>query len=374
MTGRRVILADGGPPAALAVARSLVRAGHRVEATDAGPGDRAPRSRGVVPIPVRDGLAETVLRACRAGERAAVIPCTDAALLALEARRAELEAAADFLAPPPEALRRCLDKEATLAAARSAGVSVPDTVVVRTAADAAACRLEPPLVLKPLSSRWTGPDGTVRGAGPSFGRDGSGATALLAAGAPGVLVQRWAPGTGRGVGLLVRGGRTAAVFVHRRLREVHPAGGPSSAAVAEAPDPALVGPAEALLRALGYEGLAMVEFRREGTGTPILMEVNPRPWGTLGLAVDSGVDFPRLLVEGAVGPPPAYRAGVKRRWLAGDLRRVRAAWAGPPPGYPGPFPSTGRALADLILGCGTDFVFRWSDPRPFLAEVRGALR
>ncbi len=180
-------------------------------------------------------------------------------------------------------------------------------------------------------------------------------------------------GTGRGVGLLVRGGATAAVFVHRRLREVHPAGGPSSAAEAEAPDPALVGPAEALLRALGFEGLAMVEFRREGSGVPVLMEVNPRPWGTIGLAVDAGVDFPRLLLEGYAGPPPPYPAGVRRRWFAGDLRRAGAAWSGPPRDFPGEFPSFGSALEDALLGWETDFVFRWDDPLPFLAEVAGAL-
>jgi hypothetical protein len=371
---KRVILADGAPPAALAAARSLVRAGFRVEATDGGFGDRAPRSRGVIPLPLRGDLAETVLRACAAGDRPAVLPTTDAALLALGPRRAEIEAVADYLAPPAEPLRRCLDKEATLAAARAAGVPVPETVVVRSAADVAACSLAPPLVLKPLSSRWRRPDGSVGGAGPSFGRTAAGAAALLADGAPGVLVQRWVPGTGRGVGLLVRGGKTAAAFVHRRIREVHPAGGPSSAAVSEPPDPALVKPAEALLRELEFEGLAMVEFRREGNGTPILMEVNPRPWGTLGLAVDAGVDFPRLLVEKYAGPPPAYRAGVVRRWLAGDVRRVQAAWQGPPVEYPGPFPTFGRALADVFSGFGTDFVFRWDDPLPFFAEFLGARR
>jgi hypothetical protein len=218
----------------------------------------------------------------------------------------------------------------------------------------------------------------LRGAGPSFAataeRARERAAELLAAGAPGVLVQRWVPGTGRGVGLLVREGRTVARFVHRRLREVHPAGGPSSAAIAEPPDPDLVGPAEALLREIRFEGLAMVEFRRDGGGAPVLMEVNPRPWGTLGLAVDAGVDFPLLLAGGHAGPPPAYRAGLRRRWLAGDARRVGAAWRGPPPDYPGPFPSTAAALADLCLRWAPDFVFRFRDPLPFAAEAAGAFR
>ncbi|MCK6481291.1 MAG: ATP-grasp domain-containing protein [Planctomycetes bacterium] len=382
--GRRVLVADGGPPSALAVARSLAGAGWAVEATRHGPGDRAPRSRGVRPLPAPSpsgdpaGFARAILAAAKAGPRPAVIPATDAALRALEPVREELEAAADYPLPPAEVLRRVLDKDGTLAAARGAGVAVPATVLLRTAAEAGACALRPPLVVKPLSSRWRAADGTVRGAGPSFAADGAGlraaAEALLGAGCPGALVQEWLPGTGWGVGLLMRGGSPAAVFVHSRLREMHPAGGPSSAAVAEAPDAAVVDPAVALLRALGWEGLAMVEFRREGRGAPLLMEVNGRPWGTLGLAVDAGVDFPRLLLEGHRGPPPPYRIGTRRRWFAGDLRRLLAVHRGRPAGYPGPFPSRARALADVLLSWAPDMVFRWSDPGPFLAEVAGALR
>jgi predicted ATP-grasp superfamily ATP-dependent carboligase len=379
---RRILLADGAPPAALAAARSLVRAGWRVEATDTGFSDRAPRSSGVVgfpaPAPGKDaaGFASAVIDRAKSGDRPAVLPTTDAAILALLPRRADLEAVADLLLPPAEALRRALDKGETLDAARSAGVSIPETLTIRGPGDLARLALEPPLVVKPLASRWRGPDGRTRAGGPAFAREAgrarSLAVGLLAEGAPGVLVQHWVPGTGRGVGLLVRGGKTAAVFVHRRLREVHPAGGPSSAAISEPSDPALVGPAEALLRAMDFEGLAMVEFRREGDATPVLMEVNPRPWGTLGLAVAAGVDFPRLLAEGYAGPPPSYRAGVRRSWLAGDLRRLAAAWKGPPQDYPGWYPSFGSALGSLFEFT-EDFVFRLEDPLPFLAEVAGAL-
>jgi len=383
IAGRRVIVADGGPPAALAVARSLVRAGCVVEATRAGPGDRAPRSHGVrsfpAPSPTTDapGFVEAILRAVREGPRPAIIPTTDAAVLALLERRAEIEAASDLLLPPPAALARALDKEETLRAAKAAGVPVPETFVATSEADAERCGLAPPLVVKPAASRWRLPGGGVGGAGPAFAGDRAGLKAalvsLFVAGCPRALVQRWVPGTGCGVGVLLRDGAAAAVFVHRRLREVHPAGGPSSAAVSEPPHAGIVEPALAVLRAMEYEGLAMVEFRREGTHA-VLMEVNPRPWGTLGLAIDSGVDFPRLLLEGYRGPPPRYRSAVRRRWLAGDLRRVKAAAAGPPPGYPGEFPSALAALGAALFQPAPDLVFRWSDPGPFLAEIRGAFR
>ncbi len=383
MTRGRVLLADGAPPAALAAARSLVRAGWAVEATEARFGDRAPRSRGVRAVPAPSPAEEpeafclSVLAAARNGPRPFLLPCSEAAIRCLEPRRVEVEAAADLPIPPAEALRRALDKRETLSKAKEAGLAVPGTFIALSADDAQRCPLRPPFAMKPASSRWRTAAGGMKGAGASYAGGAAGLQSaiagLLGMGAPAVLVQEFVPGTGWGVGVLMRGGAPAAVFVHRRIRELHPAGGPSTAAVSEAPDPALVDPAVALLRAMGWEGLAMVEFRREGRGAPVLMEVNGRPWGTLGLAVDAGVDFPRLLLEGHRGPPPEYRIGVSRRWLAGDLRRVAAAWQGPPPGYTAPFPSTGRALADALFSWSPDFVFRWSDPAPFLAEVAGAL-
>ncbi len=54
------------------------------------------------------------------------------------------------------------------------------------------------------------------------------------------------------------------------------------------------------------------------------MEVNPRLAGTLENAIRSGVDFPLMIWQWATGQPvqpvQAYRAGVRTRWLRGDLR------------------------------------------------------
>ena len=42
----------------------------------------------------------------------------------------------------------------------------------------------------------------------------------------------------------------------------------------------------------------MVEYRVDlRTGVPKLMEINPRFWGSLAMAYQAGVDFPRLLVQ-----------------------------------------------------------------------------
>ena len=87
--------------------------------------------------------------------------------------------------------------------------------------------------------------------------------------------------------------------------------------------------AERLLRSLGWQGVAMVEFKRDSRdGSLRLMEINGRFWGSLQLAIDAGVDFPAILVDlvGGKRPPqrPAYRTGVRTRWLWGDVDSLLA--------------------------------------------------
>jgi predicted ATP-grasp superfamily ATP-dependent carboligase len=81
--------------------------------------------------------------------------------------------------------------------------------------------------------------------------------------------------------------------------------------------------ARALLDNAGWHGIAMVEFKVAPDGTPYLMEINTRFWGSLQLAIDAGVDFPWLLYQVATGTPPQtvtdYRVGIRLRWLLGDL-------------------------------------------------------
>jgi predicted ATP-grasp superfamily ATP-dependent carboligase len=80
-----------------------------------------------------------------------------------------------------------------------------------------------------------------------------------------------------------------------------------------------------LLRALQWYGVAMVEFKVDPRDNqPKLMELNPRFWGSLALAIHAGVDFPYLLYKMAMGeefdPALDYKEGVRCRWLLpGDI-------------------------------------------------------
>jgi hypothetical protein len=123
----------------------------------------------------------------------------------------------------------------------------------------------------------------------------------------------------------------------------------------------------------------MVEFR-VGPGGPSLMEINGRIWGSLPLAVRSGMDFPIRLAELYLGravdrgPDADALAGVRSRnmglelvWIASVLRRGRR--------YPFlPAPRRREALtAALRLPWpqdGFDVLCR-DDPLPGLAELAG---
>lgn len=79
----------------------------------------------------------------------------------------------------------------------------------------------------------------------------------------------------------------------------------------------------------------MVEFRITPEGEAYLMEVNTRFWGSLQLAVDSGVDFPLMLAKAQLGQPVAstehYHTDQRLRWLLGDLDSLYLYLKGPQP-------------------------------------------
>lgn len=137
------------------------------------------------------------------------------------------------------------------------------------------------------------------------------------------MLQEFIPGRGAGVFCLYDRGRPAAFFAHRRLREKPPEGGVSVLSESAPVDPEMQACARRLLDAVKWHGVAMVEFRISPEGKPYLMEVNTRFWGSLQLAIDAGVDFPHLLWQIHQGQSPTkvddYRLGQRLRWLLGDV-------------------------------------------------------
>jgi predicted ATP-grasp superfamily ATP-dependent carboligase len=196
----------------------------------------------------------------------------------------------------------------------------------------------------------------------------------LARCAPSILVQEFVEGTGVGYFALISGGRVRAEFAHRRLRDVRPTGSGSSLRVSASIAPWLREQALAVLWALDWSGVAMVEFRLRHDGTPVFLEVNGRFWNSLALAIHAGVDFPALVAtlaaDGEVDAPPHYREGIRCRWILGDVRHLIEVWRGAPEAYPGAFPTRLRTLAAVLTptrGTWHDN-FDWLDPLPELGD------
>ena len=173
------------------------------------------------------------------------------------------------------------------------------------------------------------------------------------------------------------------MFQHRRLHEVPITGGASALRESVPVDPTLLDYSVRLLRELAWTGLAMVEFR-VGPAGPMLMEINGRVWGSLPLAVKSGVDFPAKLVQLHLGPevfgPGGHvnggtpRIGVRSRniglelvWIASVLRKDRRY-----PFLPAPSRADGvRAALRLPHPADGFDVLERDDLRPGLAELAG---
>jgi len=141
------------------------------------------------------------------------------------------------------------------------------------------------------------------------------------------LIQEFIPDGGGTFGisaLFDESSNVKAAFVHKKLRMYPVQGGPST--LREGVEhPQIMELGLSLLKSLNWVGIAMVEFKVDPRdGIPKLMEVNPRFWGSLQLAIFSGVDFPFLILKMAKGekfePVLHYTAGRRSRWLLfGDI-------------------------------------------------------
>jgi len=136
------------------------------------------------------------------------------------------------------------------------------------------------------------------------------------------LIQEYICGEGYGFFALLNNGNEKAFFMHKRIREYPITGGPSTLAESVFENKLLRSGLK-LLKALKWNGVAMVEFKKDKKDNEFkLMEVNPKFWGSLDLSITSGVDFPNLLIkmalEGDTESVFHYNKGIKFRWLFPD--------------------------------------------------------
>lgn len=192
------------------------------------------------------------------------------------------------------------------------------------------------------------------------------------------FVEAMFPGSGAGVSVLAKDGRILQAFQHQRVHEPETGGG-SSYRQSVPLDPGMAADVEKLAKATNLTGLAMFEFRHNReTGERILLEVNARLWGSVPLAIASGIDFPalyyKMLVEGEEAPRIDYKTSVYARNLVNDLISVtdRAVMTLSKPRL--------SRLKDLsvsllsywryMIGIDTSDTRASDDPRPHRADLR----
>jgi len=131
-----------------------------------------------------------------------------------------------------------------------------------------------------------------------------------------VLAQGYVPGRGVGAFFLCWDEEIIAEFQHQRLHEVPHTGGVSSLRESFF-HPGIRKDALIKIRALSWFGVGMLEYRLDPeTNRFYFIEFNGRFWGSLHLALFSGVDFPTLLLDafhGRVTISRSGRLGVKCR-------------------------------------------------------------
>jgi predicted ATP-grasp superfamily ATP-dependent carboligase len=90
--------------------------------------------------------------------------------------------------------------------------------------------------------------------------------------------------------------------------------------------PELAGQVQQLLADIGWWGIAELQFVVPPDGTPHLIDLNGRFYGSLALTSAAGVDLPTAWLEAARGNEVRLgqpRIGVRYQWLLGDLKRIR---------------------------------------------------
>jgi len=330
----KLLVLDANQRSALAIIRSLGRHGLSLIAGDhvgrtLGGASRYASSSVLYPNPAEDPGAFVREVAAIVGRHGVdtIVPATDLTTMLL-ASQPDSAQPATLSCPRAEIYDALTDKAALLRLADELGVLAPETRIARTAAEVedAVRELGLPVVLKPARSRYLKRDRIISTSVEAVHLAHQFSETLRRLhwlGDIPCLVQRFVPGSGAGVFALYGRSGPIAWFAHKRIREKPPTGGVSVLCESVAIDPVMRSAATKLLSAVGWVGVAMVEFRVTDDGTPYLMEVNGRFWGSLQLAIDCGIDFPWLLYRALHGlpieAPTGYALGRRLRWLLGDL-------------------------------------------------------
>jgi protein-tyrosine-phosphatase/predicted ATP-grasp superfamily ATP-dependent carboligase len=378
----KALVMDADSAAGLETVQSLGRNGCIVDALSLRPEQSRHRSRfirrQIELSPSDDGGIRQLVQLFLTENYGLIVPATEVALLALLSPEIPEEMYQRAILPSRASVQTALNKQAVWDLARRVGVRVPSSEIVSSSRPPPA---DFPVVLKPVFSKESS-SRVVREFSVTVTRDfAQWKTALEAYSNIPVQQQQYIAGKGVGVEMLFERGAARWAFLHERVHEFPLTGGGSSYRVSLGLNDGLVQSATSLLSALQWHGVAMVEFKVTPSGEAYLMEINPRLWGSLALAIDCGVDFPVGLLCLAAGQPlppqPKYRIDYFTRDIRHDVRWFRAnlkADHSDPLLHTKPIISSAVEWFRPLVGKESWDFFCWSDLGVVLGEVKTILR
>lgn len=153
----------------------------------------------------------------------------------------------------------------------------------------------------------------------------------------------------------------------QEVMETHPPRTGPSIRVRSLLDGQLEAHARALFRALRWSGIASADFIRNKAGITVLMEVNPRPWGSIEVAERHGAQicgaFAKMLGGRPVASQMPYRAGVECLVAEAFVQAHR---------QPGFWPTLRTLESRDLWGCA--LALPWRRPRLALHLLRRMYR
>jgi D-aspartate ligase len=319
-------------------------------------------------------MADFLLRLSSDLGGAIIFPTRDADVLFLDRFRADLEPFYSLAIPPRHVLFHIIDKAALAKTAMEAGIPVPRTTLVanRAQLQPGAEKVRLPCVVKPVSSvHWRqGNNWKIVGGRKAFRVDSlfelQQAYDRISQVRSEILLQEWIPGGADQI--LVWGGyvryglEPLAFFTARKVVQAPDEFG-TGCVVETDRIPDLIEPSVRLCRALGYEGIAEIEYKRDvRDGTLKLIEINARHWDWHQLGSSSGVNLTWAAYCHLTHRPiaPMHPNNDRAKWVAEDtfLTYALANFCG---GELSPLQIWNALAGRRIYG-----VFAWNDPLPFL--------
>jgi predicted ATP-grasp superfamily ATP-dependent carboligase len=383
-----VLALVGDTQVGLWVVRSLARNGIAVHAVVRSEHGQSAHSRFAASAWVFDsgpsdpGFADEVRQLVEIVQAGSIMPVSEGHHNALIEARHRFEPSVHLFSPSRASFDLATDKDHMQALCEKLGVPVARGMRLdRLMASGPEHLLRFPLVLRTRRQNVPGGKAPWKAAYAETPDQLENLYKSLAAFADNILVQEYHPGAEDHVQILMHNGQR--VMAGDYIGEHHmPLAGGVTVQRISCRHTALVRDATRLLRAIGYEGIAGVQFRYDvRTDRYIFIEINPRFSGGLPTVIMAGFEAPFMLWQSRFEPekmrPVNYRAGLRTRilggdanWLLGMLRRDPL-----PPGqtHQGKI----RTAAEFLWNCGPwtrDDSFLPSDPKPFLVDFGQMVR